>query len=271
MSRIAFIMLCHKNPDQINGLIDKLSEFSDADIYIHVDMNHSEIRGRIQEKSSVHLLDEKDSYHVQWGSVDIVKATLALIKAVRDSGKQYDYIWLLSGQDYPILPVAQIEERLASKPGMNYIETIVPGDDKYNRYKKLYEMSYPSWINKNTFLVKSVKRLYMIVTGGYNHTFSAFVRKKSFNFDFTFGSQWWTLTDEAAFEILEYSENHPDVLHYYEKSIIPDESYFQTLFMRGPYHGWREMNLTYVNWGKNRRSPETLGIDDLDRLKRGIK
>ena len=48
--RIAFIMLCHKNPKQINKLIDKLSGFSCADVYIHVDMNHSEIREEIKKQ-----------------------------------------------------------------------------------------------------------------------------------------------------------------------------------------------------------------------------
>ena len=266
MSRIAFIMVCHKNPDQVNCLIEKLTKFSDADVYIHVDKNHADLRDKIQEHNNVNLLREKDSFFIQWGSVNIVKATLSLIKAVKKSGKQYDYIWLVSGQDYPILPVTKIEERLTSRPAMNYIETIVPENRKYNRYRKLYEMAYPEWINKDTVFIKGIKRVYMLVTGGFSHTFSAFVRKRSFNFDFFFGSQWWTLTSDAAFEILDYSESHPKVLHYYEKCIIPDECYFQTLFMRGPYSNQREMNLTYINWGKNHRSPETLVKDDYDRL-----
>lgn len=264
--RIAFIMLCHKNPIQINMLIDKLSEFSDADIYIHVDLNHTDIRKSIKEQKNVYLVSEEKSFHIQWGSVDIVKATLQLIREVRDSGKQYDYIWLVSGQDYPICPVNENERRLASNYGMNYIETIVPGDAQYNRYKKLYELSYPTWINGNNVVIKSIKRIYMLLTGGYYHTFSAFIRKKPFDFDFAFGSQWWTLTAVAAFEILSYSDEHSEILEYYKKSIIPDESFFQTLFMRGPYSDQRMMNLTYVNWGKNRRSPETLTSADLEKL-----
>ena len=247
-------------------LVDKLSEFSDADIYIHVDLNHTDIRESIKEKKNVYLVSEEKSFHIQWGSVDIVKATLQLIREVRDSGKQYDYIWLVSGQDYPICPVNESEKRLASNSGMNYIETIVPGDTQYNRYKKLYELSYPTWINGNNVAIKSVKRIYMLLTGGYYHTFSVFIRKKPFDFGFAFGSQWWTLTAAAAFEILSYSDEHPEILEYYKKSVIPDESFFQTLFMRGSYSDQRMMNLTYINWGKNRRSPETLTKADLEIL-----
>lgn len=265
--RIAFIMLCHKNPAQINKLVDKLSEFSDADVYIHVDMNHSEIRDQIKKQKNVKLVSEDHSYRIQWGSVDIVKATLELIRAVKDSGKQYDYIWLVSGQDYPICPVAEIEKRLVEGAGLNYIECITSDNKQYNRYKKLYEVAYPSWINGNNMVIKSVKRIYMILTGGYRHTFSLFIRQKPFDFDFSFGSQWWTITAEAAFEILEYSDRYPEVLKYFKKSIIPDECFFQTLFMRGSYRDKRTMNLTFINWGKNRRSPEVLTIEDTEIIK----
>ncbi len=264
--RIAFIMLCHKNPDQINKLIKKLSEFSDADLYIHVDMNHSEIRDQIKKQGNVKLVPENRSFNIKWGSVDIVKATLQLIREAKDSSKQYDYIWLISGQDYPICSVAEIENRLSERAGMNYIECITTGDKQYDRYKKLYEVSYPSWINGNNVAVKSIKRIYMILTGGYQHTFSPFVREKTFDFDFSFGSQWWVLTSAAAFEILEYNDRHPEILKYYEKSIIPDECFFQSMFMRGSHKDKRAMNLTFINWGKNRRSPEILTIEDSEKI-----
>nr|AIA84221.1 CAZy families GT14 protein [uncultured Clostridium sp.] len=105
--RIGFIMLCHKNPEQINRLIAKLSEFSEADVYIHVDLNHLEIKNQIIKQKNVYLVSEECSYHIQWGSVDIVKATLQLIREVRDSGVKYDYVWLLSGQDYPICSITR--------------------------------------------------------------------------------------------------------------------------------------------------------------------
>ena len=264
---IAFIMLCHKNPEQINKLIDKLSEFSEADIYIHVDMNHSEIRDQIKTQGNVKMVPADHSFHIEWGSVDIVKATLQLIREVKDSGKQYDYIWLVSGQDYPICPVTEIEKRLEEQMGINYIECITSENKQYDRYKKLYEVAYPSWINGNDVAIKSIKRIYMILTGGYRHTFSLFVRHKPFDFEFSFGSQWWTLTTSAAFEILEYSDRHPEILEYYEKSIIPDECFFQSVFMRGPYKDKKAMNLTFINWGKNRRSPEILTAEDYDIIR----
>lgn len=269
--KIAFIMLCHKNPDQINLFIERLSEYEGADVYVHVDRNHNEVRDGIRIRENVKLIPEERSLRIQWGSVDIVKATLELIREVKESGIAYDYLWLVSGQDYPICPSEEVLRRLSAQPGINYIETIPQADRRYNWYKKLYEMSYPAWINKNSIPVKILKRLYIFVTGGHRYTFPMFIRKKPFAFDFSFGSQWWTLTSEAAFEILVYSDSHPEILKYYEKSIIPDESFFQTIFMRGPYSEQRAMNLTFINWGSNRRSPETLTEKDSEKLSHAMQ
>lgn len=259
-------MLCHTDPEQINRILIKLYEFSDADVYIHVDRNHPEIRNRIQQLDNKFLLPEERSFCIQWGGINIVKATLQLIREVRDSAKSYDYIWLISGQDYPIVPVKKIENRLAATLGMNYIDTILPGDAQYNWYKKLYEIAYPLWINQDNIPVKAIKRLYKLVTGGYTHTFKLFVRKKPFDYDFVFGSQWWTLTSKVAFEILQYNDDHPKILDYYTNTIIPDESFFQTLFMIVRSNAPWQHSLTFSYSGTSRRHTAVLREYDYDSV-----
>ena len=157
-------------------------------------------------------------------------------------------------------------ERLKKNKGYNYRDIIDKSSNLYNRYKKLYELWYPKWITKDKTYVKIIKRLYMLFTGGFNHTFSLFKRKKPFDFDFYFGSQWWTLQSECAFSLLDYCNNHPEYINYFENSIIPDECFFQTLFMNSKYNNKRFDNLTYVNWGNNRRSPEIILINDYNKL-----
>ena len=106
----------------------------------------------------------------------------------------------------------------------------------------------------------------MLITGGFEYTFKLFRRKKSFNFDFQFGSQWWTLTSDCAFSILEYCDDNPDFVNYFEHCMIPDECFFQTIFMSSKYANKKKNYLTYVNWKNDRRSPETLTIEDYDKL-----
>ena len=106
----------------------------------------------------------------------------------------------------------------------------------------------------------------MIITGGFNYTFTLFKKKKPFNFDLYFGSQWWTLTSECAFSLLDYCENHKEYIDYFYNTIIPDECFFQTIYMNSNFSKMRKNNLVYVNWGKNRRSPETITISCLKKL-----
>lgn len=257
-------MLCHTEPKQINRLISKLSEFSAADVYIHVDLNHPEIREQI--RGNVYILPIEKSFKIIWGGINIVKATLELIREVRESGKEYDYVWLISGQDYPIVSIPEIERRLEENKGTNYIDVVNLEEDRYDWYKKLYEISYPTWINKEDILIRAFKRFYKIITGGYNHTFRMFVKKKPFDEKLHFGSQWWTLTSEAAFELQEYSDGHPEVLAYYKNTIIPDESFFQTVFMRTPYREDRRESLTFCDMDGNHRHPKIITKDEYGKI-----
>ena len=106
----------------------------------------------------------------------------------------------------------------------------------------------------------------MLVTGSFNHTFKIFKRKKPIDYNFQFGSQWWTLTYDAAMYVLNYCDSNPKYLKYFENSIIPDECFFQTLFMASSYRNNRKTNLTFVNWKGDRRSPNTLTKTDVDLL-----
>ncbi len=267
--KIAFIILCHKNPNQINDLIKSISD-KNIDIYIHLDKK-SNIQDEIIKDKNIFILPKEKSVSVSWGSNDMIKATLKMIECIKNSNIKYDYVWLISGQDYPIVKINEMFKRLDKNNGYNYIEIIDQNSNEYNRYKKLYELWYPKWITQNKVYIKIIKRIYMVLTGGFRHTFSIFKRKKPFDFEFYFGSQWWTLTSDCAYDILAYCKNHKEFINYFENSIIPDECFFQTLFMNTKYNKNRLDNLTYVNWGKNRRSPETLLINDYDKLKKASK
>lgn len=267
--KIAYIMLCHKNPNQINLLIEKLSS-KNADIFLHIDLK-SNIEKDIVKKNNVFILPKEKSFSVKWGGNEMILATLSLIKYVKNTRKKYDYIWLISGQDFPIVDKEKIEETLEKNKGKNFIDIVKYNTKEYKRYKKLYEIWYPTWITKDKTYIKIIKRLYMLITGGFYNTFRIFKRKKTFDFEFNFGSQWWTLTSECAYYMLDYCETHPQYIDYFNNVIIPDECFFQTIFMSSKYKKTQKDNLTYVNWKDNRRSPETLTIDDLNLLKKVSK
>lgn len=98
--KLAILLLCHKNSNQINLLLKAL-EHPAIDFFIHVDKK-STIKNDILHRKDVYILDDDMSVDVRWGEISQLQATLNLFKAAF-SMKYYDNYWLCSGQDFPIV------------------------------------------------------------------------------------------------------------------------------------------------------------------------
>lgn len=83
--KIAFLMQCHKNPEQINILLNALKHPM-VDTFIHVDAKSKDIRKDIDRREGVYLLSEKDCTDVKWAQFSQVKATLNLVDVAASRG-----------------------------------------------------------------------------------------------------------------------------------------------------------------------------------------
>jgi len=83
--RVAFLMQCHKNPEQINLLLDALNHPM-ADVFVHVDKKSQEIREKITQGERVYILPEQQCVDVQWAQYSQVEATLQLLSATVNRG-----------------------------------------------------------------------------------------------------------------------------------------------------------------------------------------
>lgn len=261
--RIAYILLCHKNPQQVDGLIRKLRT-EDTDFYVHVDKKATEFM--LSETQNVVLLPIDMRVDVRWARRSMVEVTLAAIDCVFASGNHYDYVCLLSGQDFPIKSNAEIGGFLDAHRGANYIDVLDHSEPMYTRYSKRNALHYPVWMQSRTFIARAAKKLYIYLTGGDGHTFLFARRKNTTGLGFEFGSQWWCLTFDCLCWIREYVSNNPKFLDFFEYSLVPDECFFQTLFMASPYKSTRREKLTYLEWDKNRNNPRILRESDVSRL-----
>lgn len=269
--KIAFILLCHKNSNQINKLLKKLKSF-DCEIFLHFDIKSINITKNIIKSSNIHILNKKDSYDIKWGGTEMIFATLSLLKNVKKYSKEnnvkFDYIWLLSGQDYVIQKPQAIMEKLYNNSNANYLNVVPNGTKKYLQYLKRCDIKYtnPGWISKNKFFIKVLKHFYIIITGGIFHTFKPFKRKKPFEGEFYFGSQWWTITEECANYIIEFCDKNEEYVEFFKNVLVPDECFFQTIIMNSTFKNSVKNNLTFVNWGKNSRSPDLITSSKLPEI-----
>lgn len=254
--KIAYIVLSHKNMSQVNRLIKALKTDT-TDFFVHIDKKAKTIRDELIVDKQVVLLSEDESVNVEWGHISQVYAILALIKKVYQQEKTYDYLWLISGQDFPIKTNKEIVSCL--KEGGCYINI---SDKFWNKRNDLY---YPKWIIKRGQIWRLLRRVYVEMTGGYSKTYRIFKRKPLCE-KALFGSTWWALPYKCVSEIVEIVEQNPNILKYYSNSLCPDESFFQTVFSMTTYRGQEKGMLTYVDWSDGGNSPRILTEVDFEKM-----
>lgn len=205
----------------------------------------------------------------------MIEATLNLLKTA-SSNHKYDYYWLCSGQDFPIVSSTEIIEYFQSHQGENFISFSpscrYKNDGKENHYDKRNRVYFPKFLMSSTFLKRVLRHFYIEMTGGWNHTYALFRRRDDFSkVPFYYGSQWWAFTGSCVEWLLQYIKEHTWYCRGYQHSLTPDESFFQTLFMLSPFKLERHDYLHYIDWsakdGKPQNSPNILTIKDYEKIK----
>ena len=253
--RVAFLMQCHKNPEQINLLLDALNHPM-VDVFVHVDKKSQEMRTKITQRDGVYILPEHQCVDVQWAQYSQVEATLQLLSAAVNRGG-YSHYWLISGQDYPLCPVGDIMDFLEANQEANFIECsqIMP----FNKRNDVY---FPNFVIGRKLWKKVLKNLWIYSTGGWNTTISIVKRKAPDDFKYWFGSSWWCLNGKTVQWIADYLNGHPEYGKFFKHSLCSDECFFQTLVMNSPFANNVKPYLHYIKWEKGMSSPKILTESD---------
>lgn len=85
--KLAFLIQCHKNPSQVNTLINMLNH-DNIDFYIHVDKK-SRIKEDLCSGSNVFVLPDEFRVDVKWATFSQVQATLNLMRYAIYNDAQY--------------------------------------------------------------------------------------------------------------------------------------------------------------------------------------
>lgn len=264
MMKVAFLMLCHKNPKQINLLLKALKH-PQIDVFIHVDSKNENIREDIEKSDGVYLLPKKDCVDVQWAQFSEVKATLNLLNVAISKGGDSHY-FLISGQDFPLKSIGKIVRFLNERKDENFIDCAL-----IKRFEKRNDIYFPRMVIGRRIWQKILKGILVYSTGGWNQTFSIIKRLKPANVQYYFGSQWWCLNDAMVKWIYNFLENYPEYIKLFKHSLCPDECFFQTLVMNSPFANTTKPYLHYIKWEKGKSSLKTLTTIDYEELKKAEK
>ena len=100
----AYLILAHKNLNQLELLIDRLV-FNDNTIVIHIDAKvkreqFKNIKNKYNNYNNVFFLEKR--INCVWGDFSIVNATCKIIDYLVKLDRKFTHAILLSGMDYPI-------------------------------------------------------------------------------------------------------------------------------------------------------------------------
>ncbi len=124
MTSLNYIILAHKNPEQIKRLVNRLKH-KNVNFYIHVDKSIplKPFSDALTDIDKIYLLNDEERVTCHWADLGMVLGTIECIKRILSDGRS-GYAVLLSGQDYPLYNSTEIFEFFKHNNGLHYISGI---------------------------------------------------------------------------------------------------------------------------------------------------
>lgn len=302
--KLAYIILAHKDPDQVIGLVNAL-DTKDSIFIVNIDKKSDAVfkavRDGIGKRDNVIFPVRRPE--VKWGRFSLVEATLECIRTLLGSKRRFDYAVLLSGQDYPIKDNDHIRRFFEENDGGIFLDRFAIPDHRrwpainggmdrlpckvyfFNRFFLKHPRQFKDpWLRFEGGIGAGLRRL------GYG-PYSFFKRVRTMGPGTTRqgpkgvpreavkgvgvygGSQWWALPRPFVRKVMAQIEKRPFLLAYFKKALVPDELFFQTVVMSLEVDPKLVRdNVHLVIWGDKATShPKVLDLTDLEALERSDK
>ncbi|MEC3860928.1 DUF5928 domain-containing protein [Mesobacterium sp. TK19101] len=224
MAKIAFLLLCHKDPDAVIRQAEMLTGAGDF-VAIHWDgraaaAGYDRIRAGLSGNGNV--IFTRRRIKCGWGEYSLVQATLEVARVAVDGFPKASHFYLLSGDCMPIKP-AEHAHAFLDAGERDYIESFDYFTSGWIKTGMVEErLIYRHFVNERRHkwlfyaMIEAQRRL-------------GLKRALPRGLDMRIGSQWWCLRRQTLEAVLAFIARRRDVARFFRRSWIPDESFFQTL------------------------------------------
>jgi len=225
MAKICFLLLCHKNPEQVVEQAEMLTNSGDC-VSIHFDG-----RGSLADFSTIKTA-LKDNLNVcfanrvkcGWGEWSLVQGSLNALRLGHKTFPAATHFYMLSGDCMPIKPIKHMHWFLDNS-GKDYIEHHDYFESDWIKVGlKEERLIYRHWFNERcnkALFYASVKTQRTL----------GLSRDLPKGLQIMIGSQWWCLRRSTISKLLKFLAERPDIPRFFKTTWIPDETFFQTLVM----------------------------------------
>ncbi|MHA6264737.1 DUF5928 domain-containing protein [Arenibacterium sp. CAU 1754] len=224
MAKIAYILLCHKDPDAIIQQAQRLTAVGDY-MSIHFDASakpehYRKIRAALEDNPNVTFAHKR--IKCGWGEWSLVQATLYAVESAVEAFPRATHFYMLSG-DCMAVKTAEYAHRFLDENDVDFIESFdFFESDWIKTGMKEDRLIYRHWFNERT-----QKRLFYASYKLQERL--GLTREVPSDIQVQIGSQWWCLRRQTIEWILDMTRQRPDVMRFFRTTWIPDETFFQTL------------------------------------------
>ncbi len=224
MSKIAYILLCHKDPEAIIQQANQLTATGDF-ISIHFDASadpksFEQLQKALGENPNVTFATKR--IKCGWGEWSLVQATLYAIEAALKEFPKATHFYMLSG-DCMAIKTSEYVHNFLDDHDCDFIESF----DFFESDWIKTGMKKDRLIYRHFFNERERKRLFY---GAYNmQKRLGLERSIPSDIQVQIGSQWWCLRRPTVEAVMEFTRKRRDVMRFFRTTWIPDETFFQTV------------------------------------------
>ena len=224
MAHIAFILLCHKDPEAIIAQARRLTAAGDF-IAIHFDAranpkDFDRIRTALGDNPNVAFAARR--VKCGWGEWSLVQATLNAVAAAEAAFPTATHFYMLSGDCMPI-------------KSARYVHDFLDANDR--DFIESFDFFTSEWIKTGFKEERLVYRHFFNERTQAKRFYFAFEMQRRFHItrrtppglQIMIGSQWWCLRRRTVEAILGFIRRRRDIMRFFRTTWIPDETFFQTL------------------------------------------
>lgn len=216
--KTAFLILAHDQPAHLGRLVASL-RCDWAQIFIHIDKKAdiTEFQRYLPQHKDVIVLDGRDRVRISWGGFNMVRATLNLLEVSLNAGTPFDRFCFLSGSDFPIKSLSEMQACFAS-------------NQEFMRIDRLVDASSSHYRNVQYLCIKDFPLPKSVISA-----VSRIRRKVSQKIPHYHGCSWWALTKDCVQYIVDFVQQNPDYFRFHQYTLCPDEIFFQSIVKSSPF------------------------------------
>jgi uncharacterized protein DUF5928/core-2/I-Branching enzyme len=223
MAKIAYILLCHRDPE---GIIRQAKHLTARGDFISI---HFDARAGAESFRKIEVaLGDNDAVTFAkrikcgWGEWSLVQATLNAVEAAEKAFPKATHFYMVSGDCMPIKSAKFIHDFLDGCD-TDFIESF----DYFKSNWIKTGMREERLIYRHFFNERKHKGLFYWALEAQKRL--GLKRAVPKDLEIMVGSQWWCLRRKTIESILDFVAKRRDVMRFFSTTWIPDETFFQTL------------------------------------------